>query len=196
MIAGMLRYESRAASGPTQIDSSASLLGSESVSAFEWAMTVRMPSSRQVRMIRSAISPRLAIRILWNMNRARAPGLSSARAPPQSHVPDDQSGSASCVHPPKGPGARPQFESTLTAEEAAPLRFDLDQAQPVHAERRVVEGVARGQPDQQRAHRLRAAAVEEVAHDPERQVVARPRARGIRVGDEGLDPRQRDAPWH
>src|SRR5207253_11090768 len=94
MIAGMLRQERRAASGPTQIDSSASRLGSESVSAFECAMTVRMPSSRQVRMIRSAISPRFAIRILWNTR-------------------------------------------GLAAEEAMPLRFDLDQPQPVHAERRV-----------------------------------------------------------
>src|SRR5438552_18120898 len=99
-------------------------MGSECASAFECASTERMPSSRQVRMIRSAISPRLAIRILWNTR-------------------------------------------GLAAEEAMPLRFDLDQPQPVHAERRVVEGVARGQPDQQLAHRLRATAVEQVAHDPE-----------------------------
>src|SRR5882762_4795519 len=49
-----------------QIDSSARRTGSECASAVEWAMTVRIPISRQVRMIRSAISPRLAMRILWN----------------------------------------------------------------------------------------------------------------------------------
>src|SRR5689334_25082634 len=49
-----------------QIDSSASSTGSERASAVEWATTVRIPSSRQLRMIRSAISPRLAIRTLWN----------------------------------------------------------------------------------------------------------------------------------
>ncbi len=69
-MAGMLRYESRAASGPTQIVSSASFIGNECASAFEWASTERMPSSRHVRMIRRAISPRFAIRILWNMIQA------------------------------------------------------------------------------------------------------------------------------
>src|SRR5215831_16249418 len=49
-----------------QIDSSANRTGSDCASAVECAMTVRMPISRQVRMTRSAISPRLAIRILWN----------------------------------------------------------------------------------------------------------------------------------
>src|SRR5713101_7459755 len=50
-----------------QMDSSARRTGRESASAWEWAMTVRMPISRQVRRMRNAISPRLAIRILWNM---------------------------------------------------------------------------------------------------------------------------------
>src|SRR3990170_4575667 len=50
-----------------QMDSSASRTGSEPASACEWATTVRMPISRQVRRMRSAISPRLAMRILWNM---------------------------------------------------------------------------------------------------------------------------------
>src|SRR5215468_10752092 len=50
-----------------QIDSSASRTGSEPASAWEWATTVRMPISRQVRRTRRAISPRLAMRILWNM---------------------------------------------------------------------------------------------------------------------------------
>src|SRR5690348_16214490 len=49
-----------------QIDSSANRTGSDCASAVECAMTVRMPISRQVRITRSAISPRLAIRILWN----------------------------------------------------------------------------------------------------------------------------------
>src|SRR5215475_13268561 len=49
-----------------QIDSSARRTGSDSVSAVEWAITVRIPISRQVRMTRRAISPRLAMRILWN----------------------------------------------------------------------------------------------------------------------------------
>src|SRR3972149_3675956 len=50
-----------------QMDSSASRTGSDPASACEWATTVRMPISRQVRRMRSAISPRLAMRILWNM---------------------------------------------------------------------------------------------------------------------------------
>ena len=37
-----------------------------SASAVECTATVRMPSSRQARMIRSAISPRLAMRIFLN----------------------------------------------------------------------------------------------------------------------------------
>src|SRR6185312_4927901 len=37
-----------------------------SASAVEWMATVAMPSSRQARCTRSAISPRLAIRIFWN----------------------------------------------------------------------------------------------------------------------------------
>src|ERR1700731_2707061 len=38
-----------------------------SSSAVEWTATVRMPSSLQARSTRSAISPRLAIRILSNI---------------------------------------------------------------------------------------------------------------------------------
>ena len=48
-------------------DSSASLTYFASVSASEWTTTVRMPSSRQARWMRSAISPRLAIRIFSNI---------------------------------------------------------------------------------------------------------------------------------
>jgi len=47
-------------------DSSASLTYFASVSASEWTITVRIPSSRQARWMRSAISPRLAIRIFSN----------------------------------------------------------------------------------------------------------------------------------
>src|SRR5262245_20102573 len=56
-----------------QIDSSASLTGSESASAVECATTARIPISRHVRRMRRAISPRLAIRILWNMPAAGSP---------------------------------------------------------------------------------------------------------------------------
>src|SRR5262249_45519407 len=47
--------------------SSASRTGSELASALEWATTVRIPISRHVRRMRSAISPRLAMRIFPNM---------------------------------------------------------------------------------------------------------------------------------
>src|SRR6476619_2966081 len=49
-----------------QTDSSASLTYLASRSASECTTTVLMPSSRQARCTRSAISPRLAIRILSN----------------------------------------------------------------------------------------------------------------------------------
>jgi hypothetical protein len=48
-------------------DSSASLTYFASVSASECTTTVRMPSSRQARWMRRAISPRLAIRIFSNI---------------------------------------------------------------------------------------------------------------------------------
>src|SRR5262245_34204539 len=54
-----------------QMDSSARRTGSDSLSAVEWAITVWIPISRQVRMTRRAISPRFAMRILWN-TRARS----------------------------------------------------------------------------------------------------------------------------
>src|SRR6185437_1565281 len=47
--------------------SSASITYFASASASEWIATVLMPISRQARWIRSAISPRLAIRIFSNM---------------------------------------------------------------------------------------------------------------------------------
>src|SRR5574337_1860928 len=55
------------------MDSSARRTGSELASTLEWAITVRIPSSRQVRRIRSAISPRFAMRIFWNMLTAENP---------------------------------------------------------------------------------------------------------------------------
>src|ERR1700741_5606457 len=43
-----------------------------SASAVEWTATVRMPSSLAARSTRRAISPRLAIRIFWNMPFSRS----------------------------------------------------------------------------------------------------------------------------
>src|SRR3954463_2111901 len=54
-----------------QSDSSANRTWSEWTSAVEWTATVLIPSSRAARMIRSAISPRLAMRILEDIRRAR-----------------------------------------------------------------------------------------------------------------------------
>src|SRR3954470_3726561 len=50
-----------------QSDSSANRTWSEWTSAVEWTATVLIPSSRAARMIRSAISPRLAMRIFENI---------------------------------------------------------------------------------------------------------------------------------
>src|SRR5258705_433489 len=56
-------------------DSSASITYLASASASEWTATVLMPISRQARWMRSAISPRLAIRTFSNMPPApSAPG--------------------------------------------------------------------------------------------------------------------------
>src|SRR6266446_2892954 len=63
---------------PAHTDSSASFTYLASVSASEYTTTVRMPISRQARCMRSAISPRLAIRIFSNMlaeNEQRLPVL-------------------------------------------------------------------------------------------------------------------------
>src|SRR4051794_27451384 len=54
-----------------QTDSSASLTYFASVSASEWTTTVRMPSSRHARWMRSAISPRFAMRIFSNTGSAQ-----------------------------------------------------------------------------------------------------------------------------
>src|SRR6267378_2552569 len=53
-----------AADGPTQIASSARCTGRLCASASLYTSTVWMPSSRHARITRSAISPRLAMRIL------------------------------------------------------------------------------------------------------------------------------------
>src|SRR5258706_1473803 len=58
-----------------QTDSSASFTYFASVSASECTTTVRIPISRQARWMRSAISPRFAIRIFSNME-GPAAGLS------------------------------------------------------------------------------------------------------------------------
>src|SRR5256885_1591316 len=50
-------------------DSSASITYLASASASEWTATVLMPISRQARWMRSAISPRFAIRIFSNTGR-------------------------------------------------------------------------------------------------------------------------------
>ena len=63
---GKDRYEPEGA-GPMQTASSASFTYLASRSASEYTITALIPSSRQARWIRSAISPRLAIRIFLNM---------------------------------------------------------------------------------------------------------------------------------
>ena len=66
-IAEMFRYEAADGYGPMQTSSSAKRTCRASRSASLYTATVRMPSSRQAEMMRSAISPRLAIRIFLNM---------------------------------------------------------------------------------------------------------------------------------
>src|SRR2546422_4262254 len=156
MMAGMLRELSRAESGPTQIVSSAILIGSECASAFEWASTERMPSSRHVRMIRSAISPRFAIRILWNTARTLS-ALSSA------------------------------------AQDLTPLRFELGEAEAVDARHRFGDRLAGAEPRQELAQRLDPAPINEVAHDPERDVVTGAGAQRIGLGGQRFDTREPEA---
>src|SRR5215208_3801184 len=57
-----------------QMASSAKRTCRDSASAVEWTATVPMPSSRQARITRSAISPRFAMRTFLNMS-----GLSGGR---------------------------------------------------------------------------------------------------------------------
>jgi hypothetical protein len=71
MIAGMRQVAVGGRRGPMQIASSAMRTCIASASAVECTATVAMPISRAARITRSAISPRLAIRILSNIG----PGL-------------------------------------------------------------------------------------------------------------------------
>ncbi len=69
------------AAGPMHTASSAKRTWSARASASECTATVSMPSSRHARMMRSAISPRLAMRIFLNkrcLPQARASGLLDA----------------------------------------------------------------------------------------------------------------------
>src|SRR5258708_26717601 len=61
-MASTLRYDFAAGGGPISTASSAIRTASESASAVLWACTVRSPSSRAARIMRTAISPRLAMR--------------------------------------------------------------------------------------------------------------------------------------
>src|SRR5690554_6678961 len=70
MIFGIFRYDSELGAGPIQTASSANRTCRLSASALEYTATVLIPISLQVRIIRNAISPRLAIRIFLNMNQA------------------------------------------------------------------------------------------------------------------------------
>src|SRR5205085_4080648 len=64
---GTFRYDSRAGGGPMQTLSSARRTCMASSSAVEWTATVAIPNSFAARRMRSAISPRFAIRILSNI---------------------------------------------------------------------------------------------------------------------------------
>ncbi len=70
MIAGMCRYDCLAGGGPMHTLSSANLTCSAFESAVECTATVAIPSSRQARITRSAISPRFAIRTFLNISPA------------------------------------------------------------------------------------------------------------------------------
>src|SRR4051794_6689021 len=63
-----------------QTSSSAKRTCSELSSASEYTATVRMPSSRHAQMIRSAISPRFAIRIFLNIGGSGRPYRKQALA--------------------------------------------------------------------------------------------------------------------
>ena len=67
-MAAMFRYESRAAGGPMHTLSSARYTCSACLSAVEYTATVLMFMARHARMMRTAISPRLAMRIFSNMS--------------------------------------------------------------------------------------------------------------------------------
>src|SRR5436189_1863077 len=81
MMAGMFRYDSMLRGGPMHTASSAKRTCRLWASASEYTATVLTPSSLAAQMTRSAISPRLAIRIFLNMPRGAGPRSSSAVAP-------------------------------------------------------------------------------------------------------------------
>src|SRR5688572_28431439 len=66
-------------------DSSASITYLASASASEWIATVLIPSSRQERWMRSAISPRLAIRIFSNIRTTSSALLDQEKGLPVLH---------------------------------------------------------------------------------------------------------------
>src|SRR5438067_7498205 len=70
-----------------QIGSSARRTCMASASAVEWTATVLMPISWQARWMRSAISPRLAMRTFWIIGR---PGLVAAPLPSRGSLDDDE----------------------------------------------------------------------------------------------------------
>src|SRR6476469_3885849 len=73
MMLGIRRYELRLGGGPIQTSSSAKRTWSDSRSASEYTATVSSPSSRQARMTRKAISPRLAMRTFLNTRGSAEP---------------------------------------------------------------------------------------------------------------------------
>src|ERR1051326_8699339 len=91
----MFKYDSRAGAGPSKYASSALETCSAPRSTSEKTATVAMPISRQARMTRTAISPRLAMRTLVNIAetlivtidsdaglRAATPASAQQKAPP------------------------------------------------------------------------------------------------------------------
>src|SRR5207244_12669649 len=79
------------------------------------------------------------------------------------------------------------------AENAAPLGFELGEPQAVDARDRLGDGLAGAQPRQELAQRLDTATIEEVANDPERDVVPGARAQRVGLAGERLHARQREA---
>src|ERR1051326_6057860 len=91
----MFKYDSRAGAGPSRYASSACVTCSAPRSTSEKTATVAMPISRQARITRTAISPRLAMRTLVNIAetlivtidsdaglRAATPASAQQKAPP------------------------------------------------------------------------------------------------------------------
>ena len=64
----IFKYDKALGGGPMQTASSANFTCKLSASAVEYTATVLIPISRQVRITRNAISPRLAINIFLNIS--------------------------------------------------------------------------------------------------------------------------------